>query len=628
MSFFTELKRRNVVRVGAAYVVLGWVLAQVAEFAFDTFGAPDWALKTVVIVLLLGLPLVLFFAWAFELTPEGIKRDEDVDRSQSTVTQSGRKIDRAIIAVLLVAVGWFAWDRFYAGSDEPTASPTDPATAEPDAPGAKESASVTEKSVAVLPFVAMSSGPDDGYFADGLTEEILNSLARLPELLVTARTSAFSFKGKDLPVQEIAATLNVEHIVEGSVRRSGDRLRVTAQLIRAEDGFHLWSETYDRDAGDTFTIQTDIAEKIALALDVVLDDERRERMATSNVRNPEAFVAFQKGIELHHRAHRDLPQLPTLAEANKYFERAVELEPGLYSAYLFHTDLYTHTLIDFATGDPGVADLDEQDLSEARRALEADLEAGIRTAPDWARRTNTEFDQALLLGNWRGLANLTDRMLERNDDCAVPEWQQIATFAFGRGAEAIRDLEALAACDPLLGRSRRHIATGAIWLKDFDRAIKEARPVIAEEFQLPMLEVPYIDALLATGRITDAQKVIDTEMRDAADAQRSLALVASMKGDAAGARSIAAELFSASDGFGNERLMLAARRGDRDAANEAAAFIDSRPFGYLPLLQVIYFCVCGAPFDLEATPTFAAMLDESGLPWPPENVVGWPLKDW
>ena len=619
MSFFTELKRRNVVRVGAAYVVLGWVLAQVAEFAFETFGAPDWALKSVVILLLLGLPLVLFLAWAFELTPEGIKRDEDVDRSQSTVTQSGRRIDRTIIAVLIVALAWFAWDRFFSGADEPAAPAKDATTAEAPA--------VTQKSVAVLPFVAMSSGPDDGYFADGLTEEILNSLAGLPELLVTARTSAFSFKGRDLPVQEIAATLNVEHIVEGSVRRSADRLRVTAQLVRADDGFHLWSETYDRDAGDTFTIQTDIAEKIALALDVVLDEQRRAAMMRSNVRNAEAFVAFQKGIELHLRAHRDLPQLPTLAEANTYLERAVELEPDFYSAYLAHTDLYTHTLIDFATGDPHVADLDEQALSDARRALEADLDAGIRSAPDPARRTNTEYDQALLLGNWRGLAGLTNRMLEGDDDCALPEWHQLTSFAFGRAAEALRDYESITACDPLLSRTRLHRAFGSIWAKEFDRAIRIAGPEGGDTDSYSM-STAYTDALIAAGRVDEVESFIDTQVRDAKLAQTITASVATIKGDADDAARIVSEIFETSDLTARDRITFAARIGDRNSANEAAAFIDSRPFGYIPLLQAIYFCFCGAPFDLDATPTFAAMLDESGLPWPPEKVIDWPLKDW
>ncbi len=162
----------------------------------------------------------------------------------------------------------------------------------------------TVKSLAVLPFVAMSSGADDEYFADGLTEEILNSLAQLPELLITARTSSFHFKGQDIPVQEIAATLGVQHIVEGSVRRSGERLRVTAQLVRAADGFHIWSENYDSTSEDTIQVQEDIAEKIAEAMNVVMDDDKREAMRKAGLRNVEAFINYQKAMELYGRRTR------------------------------------------------------------------------------------------------------------------------------------------------------------------------------------------------------------------------------------------------------------------------------------------------------------------------------------
>ena len=289
MGLIAELKRRNVIRVAIAYGVIAWVLAQVADLAFDGFDAPTWVLKSVLVILALGFPLAVFFAWAFELTPEGVKKQAEVDRSQSITQHTGRKLNYLIIAVLGVAVGLLLVDKFVKRET--------PATEVPVA------VTTTDKSVAVLPFVAMSNGPDDEYFADGLTEEILNSLAQLPELLVTARTSAFSFKGLDVPIPEVAAKLGVAHVVEGSVRRSGDQMRITAQLIRAHDGFHLWSETYDRSSADSFGVQGEIAEKVAAALDVVLDDTQREQMQNSGLRNPEAFIAFQKGIEIYDRAH-------------------------------------------------------------------------------------------------------------------------------------------------------------------------------------------------------------------------------------------------------------------------------------------------------------------------------------
>jgi TolB-like protein/tetratricopeptide (TPR) repeat protein len=471
----------------------------------------------------------------------------------------------------------------------------------------------------------MSSGPDDGYFADGLTEEILNSLARLPELLVTARTSAFSFKGKDIPVQEIAAVLKVQHIVEGSVRRSGDRLRVTAQLIRAEDGFHLWSETYDRDAGDTFRIQTDIAEKIALALDVVLDDERRARMAFANVRNPEAFVAYQKGMELFVLAHGSLPQLPTLKKANVYFDQAILLEPDFYSAHVARGDFFSHALISLDMDGSQFDQLDLVSMDETRQALVENFEAAIRSAPDAARRLNTEFDRAFILGNWRGLASLIDAVLNQNGDCLAPSWLHLATAAFGRAEEALLDYENLIACDPLSQNLPGNWVGSAMWSGRFDRVIDVAGSY-NDSGQRKDIGA-YITALAAAGRIEEARAVIDTEVRQADAANMFHGIVAAMKGDAGQlARMFAGRPLPADSTFG--KLLIAARLGDRETANDVARSIDSHPFGYVPLLQVVYFCNCGAPFDLEATPTLAGMLQSSGLPWPPAKVVNWPLKHW
>ena len=274
-QLFHELKRRNVFRVAIAYLAVSWLVLQAADIVLDNIAAPTWLMQALMFFMVVGFPIAIIFAWAFEMTADGIKKEADVDRSHSITGNTGKKLDRVIIGVLGAAVVFLLVDKFMLGDES-------------------ASTAITGKSVAVLPFVAMSRGPDDEYFADGLTEEILNSLTLLPELLVTARTSSFYFKGQDVPVPEIAETLGVAHVVEGSVRRDGDRLRVTAQLIRAADGFHLWSANYDRDSDDTFGVQTDIAEKIATALDVVMDDEQRRDMLKKGIRNPEAFVAYKK----------------------------------------------------------------------------------------------------------------------------------------------------------------------------------------------------------------------------------------------------------------------------------------------------------------------------------------------
>ena len=275
MSLFAELKRRNVVRVGVAYAVISWVIAQIAEFAFENFGAPDWVLKTVVVLLLLGLPLALFFAWAYEITPEGVKREKDVDRSKSITHVTGRKLDFAIIGALGVALIYFIWER---QTIEPSVDSAEPAVAAQAE--ALPSSGPDPHSIAVLPFVNMSSDKEQEWFSDGLTEEILNALARTPDLLVAARTSSFKFKNSSEDIPTIARSLGVAHVLEGSVRRDRDHLRVTAQLIRASDGFHLWSQNYDRNPEDVISLQEEVAIEIATALETAMDPEALAKMVS------------------------------------------------------------------------------------------------------------------------------------------------------------------------------------------------------------------------------------------------------------------------------------------------------------------------------------------------------------
>ena len=268
MSFIAELKRRNVVRVGVAYTVISWLLAQVAEFAFENFGAPEWVLKTLVVVLLLGLPLALIFAWVFEMTPEGLKREKDIERDQSITAHTGKKLEYVTAVGVALIVALLLAERFSPSVPEAATSDTVAETvAETDTPALTEviaaSPTISDKSIAVLPFVSMTASQEDEFFADGLSEELLNVLAKIEGLKVAGRTSAFYYKGKNEDLRTIAESLGVAHVLEGSVRRSGNQIRVTAQLIKADDGFHLWSETYDRADGDTFVIQDEISSSVA-----------------------------------------------------------------------------------------------------------------------------------------------------------------------------------------------------------------------------------------------------------------------------------------------------------------------------------------------------------------------------
>ena len=624
MSLFAELKRRNVVRVGAAYALVGWVIAQIAEFAFENFGAPDWVLKSVVVVLLLGLPLALFFAWAFEMTPEGLKREKDVDRSDSITSQTGRKLDRAIIGVLVVALGWFAWDKFFVADEEPFSEPTAQTVTDDESQG-NALGTLSGKSVAVLPFVAMSSGPDDEYFADGLTEEILNSLAQLPELLVTARTSAFSFKGRDIPVQEIATALGVRHIVEGSVRKSGERLRVTAQLIRANDGFHLWSETYDSTSADTITVQENIAEKIAVAMDVVLDEGKREAMRQAGLRDVEAFTIYQKGLDVYNRAHGDMDTITGLRQANAYFEQVMERVPDFGPVYAQHSDLFIHMLNDAAVGRTNVG-VTEEDLTNAYPSAIADYEAATRHARTPQMRLMTELDLAFLSGNWRGLSGRVERVLAE-PGCLGANWMPTIAALIGY-AEQDRDrAKTRLACDPLRSLSWFNLARATLWAGDKVEALRLAREgtLVAPGGWLGMA---LMRTLVANGLYEEASREIDNSVQNVDLAMALKALVIAHQGDKPGFAQVLKQYNDNPDFDPFWDLIVYAWGGQRDAANRRAAAMDEHHFGSVLLWQQVHWCACGAPFDLEATPNFAARIKEGNVPWPPPSPMSFPLKDW
>jgi TolB-like protein len=311
MSFFSELKRRNVFRAGIAYVIIGWLLAQVAELAFDAFGAPDWVLKSVLFILVLGLPLVLFVAWAFEVTPEGIKLEKNVDRSQSITAQTGRKLDFTIIGVLVVAVGFLLVDKFLLSESQGPSN---------------EIVATESQSIAVLPFVNMSDDKD--HFADGLSEALLNLLAKMPDLKVAARTSSFAFKGHNQDMREVGDVLGVKTILEGSVQRSGDRLRITAQLIKANDGFHLWSETYDRQMADIFDIQDEVAAAIMDALQLHLTAPGKRPTNSS-----EAYALYLEALA-------QVDSFDRYEDLTDLLDRAIRIDPQFARAYELKAAVY------------------------------------------------------------------------------------------------------------------------------------------------------------------------------------------------------------------------------------------------------------------------------------------------
>ncbi len=250
IRIFSELRRRNVFRVAIAYAVVGWLVAQIADIALESFSAPEWVMKTLLLLLIIGLPVAITLAWAFELTPEGVRRESEVVADKSITRQTGRKLDFIIIGCLAIALLYFVYEsRIESPANVPAS---------------------IEKSIAVIPFINIGGRPEDGYLSDGLAETLLHMLAQIEELQVAARTSAFKFKDTNEDIRIIGEQLGVATILEGSIQRSGNKIRITAQLINVDDGFHLWSGNFDRSIDDIFAVQDEIATAVVAALQVTL----------------------------------------------------------------------------------------------------------------------------------------------------------------------------------------------------------------------------------------------------------------------------------------------------------------------------------------------------------------------
>jgi len=318
MTLFEELKRRKVFKVGATYLVVAWLAVQAASIGFPAFDAPPWALRIFILVVFLGFPISLVFAWAFDVTPEGVKTE-----------QSSRLSKVILVSAVALAALAFAW--YFKGQPayredgrEALAAAAAASAAKPEAPAV----AISKKSIAVLPFTDLSPNHDQEYFSDGIAEEILNALAQVKDLKVAGRTSSFHFKGKNDDLREIGQTLGVAHILEGSVRKQGDRVRITAQLIQTADGFHLWSESYDGDLKDVFQLQENIARSITDKLQVILQGEQTQRLVSAPTQNTEAYSLYLQASQVFNR--RDGARFP---EAIAQLQDAIRLDPKFARAH-------------------------------------------------------------------------------------------------------------------------------------------------------------------------------------------------------------------------------------------------------------------------------------------------------
>jgi adenylate cyclase len=329
-NFFGELKRRNVYKVAVAYAIVGWLLVQVATQVFPFFEIPSWAVRLIVLTIVIGFPIALVIAWAFELTPEGIKRTEDVDPfdSRQGLARKKRPKSHAWVYVLVLgavlSLGLFFLGRYTATNN-----------AAPRQSEAVTGSSIPQKSIAVLPFVNMSADKNDEYLSDGVSEELITALSKIAGLQVKARTSSFAFKGKNEDIQKIGELLHVSHLLEGSVAKAGNKLRITAQLIQASDGNHLWSDTYDREMQDIFVVRSEVAQKVAETLKVRLLGEEKKQLDKKPTEDLEAYNLYRQG-----RYYTDKLSEEGMAKALPFFQQAIEKDPRFAMAYAGMADNY------------------------------------------------------------------------------------------------------------------------------------------------------------------------------------------------------------------------------------------------------------------------------------------------
>jgi len=405
---FAELKRRNVIRVAMFYVAGAWLVLQVADVLLEILDAPEGSLRLIAIVAALGFPLALIMAWAFEMTPEGLKRESEVDRSAYDSAQANRRLDVATITLLVVAMTFLAWTQF---------ADRDPRPPGMDGP--------RDLSIAVLPFVNMSVDPDNEYFSEGLSEELLNVLARIEDFRVAGRTSSFAFKGQQQDLRAIGERLSVANILEGSVRKQGNQIRVTAQLIDARTGYHLWSDTYDRQLDDVFAIQDEIATEVVKALRLTLLAGDQAVIGQTAKGDVEAYNLYLRG-----QYHVRLRTREGLERALEEFQQAILIDPDYAPPYVGIAMVYA--LLD----NYGYRGLDETG-ELARRALERALALDPQSDEAWAVR-------GLLLGQGPGAMQrqaearaALDRAIEINPNNAFAHLWRTGTLA--PDLEAMRD---------------------------------------------------------------------------------------------------------------------------------------------------------------------------------------------
>jgi adenylate cyclase len=520
--FLEQLKQRNVIRVGILYVVVGWLILDPVHVVFHMLEVPPWANRLVLVLMAIGFPAALLFAWVYEITPEGLIPTVEVEPSRSIRKQTGQRLNRAIVAVMAVALTYLAVDKFWLSQHLATGNPAKP-IASVATSTASATTTISDRSVAVLPFIDMSEKKDQEYFADGMAEELIDTLTKIRDLRVPARTSSFYFKGKSEDIPTIARRLMVAHVLEGSVRKYGNHLRVTAQLVRADSGYHVWSQTYDRDLDDVFKVQDEIANAVVQALQISLMGGRltRQEGGTQNLE------AYQLLLRAKNAANYNTKE--SLETAREQAERAIKLDPDFALAHvvlsLITLDFTQIRALPARDGYERARQLAQHALQITPDLVEGHLQLGYihRTYDlDW-EAAQTEVRQALeidpvnsgvllvagqvsaTLGHWDDAERQLRAALARDPLNTYVQWQLAKTmYRTGRFAAAEAAYRKLIEFDPKFNSVRAYLGKTLLAEGKAEAALAMVQQESLEGDRLDILPI----VLQAAGRQAEADEAL------------------------------------------------------------------------------------------------------------------------
>lgn len=587
MSFLAELKRRNVIRVLIAYLAAAWFLIQIADTVVPAYGLPDTIVGILITVLSIGLIPVVIISWAFELTPEGLKRDGEVVSGESIAAQTGKTLDRLIMAVLALAVGFFAFDKFVLdpGRDAELAEQVR-ADTRVEAYG--------DRSIAVLPFVNMSADPEQVYFSDGISEEILNLLARIKELRVIARSSSFVHRG-DVDIHDVAKELNVTYVLEGSVRTAGDNIRVTAQLIDGRTNSHVWSDTWDRDLSDIFAVQDEVAKEVADELNVQLISSRRPQRES----DPETYAIY---LQARHLFYGEAADVADKTKPERLLRIVLERDPDFVPAMTLLT-----LVLWYEAYSEDVSDAERESIADEMKQLTI---TAYETDPDDAVAIlyygyqTTESDERL-----RDLSDVERALALEPNNTEVLRIAAMAANEIGRFDDAIVLGERMIATNPLCIVCYPQLLGSYTYTRDFEKAeeLQRRRIALVDDFG-GATNLAHV--LLYRGRPGEALEIYE-RMAEEHKAQGVF-------------ESYEAEWLATS-------AMALHDLGRIDEAAERVALLESKPHEYLVFQLVMYYAHIG---DKDLTLAWIKKVAESeanpigGLVWHPDFAFLHDTPEW